>query len=210
MTDKIPSRGLYIITDHTQPDEQIVDTTLAALQAGASIVQLRLKGERALSSDAELLAQKLLICCQQHQALFIVNDNPELAQRIGADGVHLGEDDGNILDARNRLGNMAVIGVSCYNSIERALQAQREGADYVAFGRFFPSTSKPDAQSADSDMLADAQSCINVPIVAIGGITPDNGAQLLTAGADYLAVIEGVYGQDNPYQAARNYLNLFK
>lgn len=209
MTHQLLQSGLYIITNHALPDQDMISITKAALAAGTSIVQLRLKN-RDLKKEATLtLAYKLLTLCRDYQALFIINDNPEFANFIGADGVHLGKNDSGIQHARDILGDQSIIGVSCYNSLELALQAQAQGADYIAFGRFFNSASKPQATPANIGLLSKARDMITIPIVAIGGITPQNGRQLVAAGADYLAVINGIYGQQDPYAAACNYLGIF-
>ncbi len=204
MSKQFPSSGLYIITDHSLPDQQIINTTKVALNSGANVVQLRHK----TSASVQSLALELLSLCRQSQVPLIINDDPQLAVQIGADGVHLGKDDADIEQARELLGKQAIIGVSCYNSLPFALQAQSQGANYVAFGRFFSSASKPHATPADINLLSNARSQINIPIVAIGGITPANAGQLVTAGADCLAVIQGIYGHHDPQLATRNYLNI--
>ncbi len=209
MNLRFPSKGLYIITDHTLSDQAILKTTFIALKAGAAAVQLRSKHNKPLESVAISIGEQLLSLCQNYQVPLIINDDPEFALQIGADGVHLGKHDANTKYARNLLGQDSIIGVSCYNSLELALQAQAEGADYIAFGRFFSSETKPEATPADIKLLAEARLHISTPIVAIGGITPENGAQLLTSGADVLAVIQGVYGQSNPESATKKYLQLF-
>jgi thiamine-phosphate pyrophosphorylase len=122
--------------------------------------------------------------------------------------VHIGRDDGSIKRARQRLGEQAIIGISCYDSVEHARQAQEQGATYVAFGRFFPSSSKPLALPASIETLRLAKQTLNIPIVAIGGILPENGSLLLAAGADLLAVIGGLF-DEQPEQAARTYQALF-
>jgi len=201
----LPTRGLYAIT---QPDNKTTDTLLeevaAAIRGGAVIVQYRDKNP----IDAVATAAKLLELCRQHTVPLIINDNIELAVTIGADGVHLGQTDGNIAQARKQLGQNAIIGVSCYNSLELAITAETEGANYVAFGRFFPSTSKPLAAPAQLQTLHQAKAKLNVPIVAIGGILPENGQSLLKAGADLLAVIGGLFDHE-PEQSARAYQELF-
>ena len=141
--------------------------------------------------------------------VFLVNDDVELAKQTQADGVHLGREDVSLVQARTQLGPQAIIGVSCYNELARAVQAQNEGADYVAFGRFFPSRTKPQAVQADLELLREAKTKLHIPIVAIGGITPENGASLIAAGADALAVIEGVFGQADVRAAAARYARLF-
>lgn len=193
----MPQRGLYAITqtDH-KTAERIIDDVAAAIRGGAVLVQYRDKNP----TDAPALARALLAVCQQSQVPLLINDDVELARAIGADGVHLGKDDGDITAARERLGAHAIIGVSCYDSVARAVSAQAQGADYVAFGRFFSSTTKPLAAPAQIATLTLAKTVITVPIVAIGGILPDNGGALLAAGADLLAVVGGVF--DHPPEAA--------
>lgn len=198
--------GLYAIT---QTDNKSADTVIAevaaALRGGAVIVQYRDKNP----IDAENLARELVTLCHQHHVPLIINDDIELAARVGADGVHIGKEDGNIALAKKHLGDAAIIGVSCYNFVEQAIDAQAQGASYAAFGRFFPSSSKPLAAPAHIDTLKQAKRQLTIPIVAIGGILPENGAQLLTAGADLLAVIGGLF-DDQPEQSAKAYRALFE
>lgn len=202
---KFPARGLYAIT---QTDNKSITTILAeierVLSGGAVVVQYRDKNPQ----NALLLASGLVKLCHQYHAPLIINDDIELALQVAADGVHLGKEDGAVAHARQRLGNDAIIGVSCYNSVDRAIEAQRDGADYVAFGRFFTSSSKPLAAPADINTLHQTKRVLTVPIVAIGGILPDNGGQLLDAGADLLAVIGGLFTAQ-PEHAARAYRDLF-
>jgi thiamine-phosphate pyrophosphorylase len=202
---RFPDRGLYAITQTiNKSGDTIIDEVEAAIQGGAVIVQYRDKNP----ADAPFLAKELVKICHQHKVPLIVNDDVELAVMVGADGVHIGKEDGAIAQARKRLGNNAIIGVSCYNFIERAIAAQTQGATYVAFGRFFPSSSKPLAAPAQLETLQQAKLRLNIPIVAIGGILPENGAQLLAAGADLLAVIGGLFDSE-PEQSARAYQALF-
>ncbi len=202
---KFPVRGLYAIT---QTDNKscttIINEVVAAIKGGAVIVQYRDKNP----SDALFIAQELLKVCHHHDVPLLINDDIELAKEVGADGVHLGREDGAIIQARKYLGDQAIIGVSCYNSLEQALIAETEGATYAAFGRFFPSTSKPLAAPADIKTLREAKRRLAIPIVAIGGILPSNGEQLLKAGADFLAVIGGIFDQQ-PEQSAHAYQLLF-
>jgi thiamine-phosphate pyrophosphorylase len=194
-------QGLYVITDRTLCGESIEQRVAEALRGGARIVQYRDKTadhQRRLR-EASLLAR----LCKSHDALFIVNDDIELARGCGADGVHLGKSDGGPAAARQVLGPDAVIGVSCYNAIERARKAQADGADYLAFGRFFPSASKPNAVRADLAVLETARRKLQLPLVAIGGITPENAPLLIEAGADMLAVIQAVFGQPDVEAASR-------
>ncbi len=202
---KFPKSGLYAITqtENKSPD-RVVAEVAAALRGGAAVVQYRDKNP----VDALYLARELVKLCHRHEVPLLVNDDIELALQSGADGVHLGKDDGHIVEARQRLGAAAIIGISCYNSFERALEAETHGATYAAFGRFFPSSSKPLAAPAQQETLRQAKRALNIPIVAIGGILPENGAQLLGAGADLLAVIGGIFDHE-PEASARAYQALF-
>lgn len=201
----LPRQGLYAITQtENKTSADIVNDVAAAIKGGACIIQYRDK----TSTDVLDTAKQLAALCQVRQVPLIINDDVELALAVKADGVHLGRDDGHILPAREKLGAGAIIGVSCYNSIERAQLAQEQGASYVAFGRFFPSGSKPLAAPAEVSTLTTAKQYIQIPIVAIGGILPDNGGQLLEAGADILAVIGGIFDRQ-PEQSARAYQALF-
>lgn len=201
-----PNRGIYAIT---QPYDKSIAKVLAeveaALKGGVAVVQYRDKNP----TDPVTLAKELLSLCHAYRVPLLINDSVELALAVGADGVHLGKDDGDIADARQRLGDDAIIGVSCYNDLAKALAAVDQGVNYVAFGRFFPSGSKPLAAPADINTLSAAKKIIAVPIVAIGGILPENGAQLLTAGADVLAVIGGLFDGE-PEIAASAYQRLFQ
>ncbi|MGR8932951.1 MAG: thiamine phosphate synthase [Gammaproteobacteria bacterium] len=201
-----PSSGLYAITqtENKSPDSVVQDVE-AALRGGAQAIQYRDKQPQ----DAIALALRLLALCRRFAVPLIINDDADLALRVGADGVHLGKDDGSIGAAREKLGQGAIIGVSCYDSVERAVAAAAQGATYVAFGRFFSSQSKPLASPAHLETLRQAKSRLRIPIVAIGGILPENGAQLLEAGADVLAVIGGVFDRD-PENTARRFQELFR
>ena len=203
---KFPTHGLYAITqtEHKSTDSIIAEVEQVIL-GGAVVIQYRNKQ----AQNTPLLAGELVNVCHHYQIPLIINDDVELAVQIAADGVHLGKDDGSIAQARQRLGNHAIIGVSCYNSVEKALEAQQQGADYVAFGRFFPSSSKPLAAPAEIGTLHEAKRRLTIPIVAIGGILPENGLALLNAGADLLAVIGGVFTAQ-PEQSARAYQVLFE
>jgi thiamine-phosphate pyrophosphorylase len=206
-----PNRGLYAITqtqnNQNKPEsfDAFFEAVVAAIRGGAAVVQYRDKNP----VDATYVARELVKICHQHNIPLIINDDVELALLSKADGVHLGKEDSDITEARKRLGDAAIIGVSCYNSVERALAAQTLDASYVAFGRFYPSSSKPLAAPANIETLRKAKSAIQLPIVAIGGILPENGGQLLTAGANLLAVIGGVFDHD-PEQSASAYQRLFK
>ena len=203
---RFPSSGLYAITrTDNKSGAAVINDVEAAIKGGAVIVQYRDKHP----ADALLLATALVKVCHRLNVPLIINDDVELAAMACADGVHIGKEDGAIAQARMRLGNDAIIGVSCYNFVEQALDAQAQGATYVAFGRFFPSSSKPLAAPAKIETLQQAKQRLTIPIVAIGGILPENGAQLLAAGADLLAVIGGLFN-DQPEQSARAYQALFR
>lgn len=201
--------GLYAITSCARPDSPaLIEAVEQAVTGGAALVQYRDKSE----DSSRRLAEAAALCalCRRHRIPFLINDDIALAVAVGADGVHLGQDDASLTEARVRLGPNALIGVSCYNRLELAQEAAAAGADYVAFGRFFPSRSKPDAVYADPELLRQARSALSIPVVAIGGITPDNGAGLLAAGADMLAVIDGLFGRPDIEAAARRYARLFE
>jgi thiamine-phosphate pyrophosphorylase len=200
--------GLYAITDSSMATgTDLAQQVEQALKGGVSIVQYRDKTPDRERRREE--ARELLELCRRHSACFIINDDVELAAEIGADGVHLGQDDQGISSARTRLGPAAIIGVSCYNRLELAITAQGAGVDYVAFGRFFPSMTKPQAVQADIGLLTEAKQALQIPVVAIGGITPENSAALIEAGADMLAVIQGLFGQQDVRAAAEQFNQQF-
>lgn len=204
MTLPFPSSGLYAVTrTHYNAMEEIVSAVDAAIKGGAGVVQYRDKSEKRCIAAARQVLEK----CHASAIPLIINDDIALVKAIGADGVHLGKDDTDINQAKAQLGNDAIIGVSCYNSIYRAEKAQSEGATYIAYGRFFPSRSKPNAPATGLEVLTESN--LDIPIVAIGGITVQNGKQLLDAGADLLAVIDGIFGQENIQQAAEQLHKLF-
>lgn len=206
---KKPLRGLYAITDSSLiAPGRLLDVVSRAIAGGAALIQYRDKGLDGPRRESEVY--DLLALCRPYGVPLIINDDVALAQSVGADGVHLGCDDTPLTEARRILGAAAVIGVSCYNNFELAVTAQEEGADYVAFGRFFTSQTKPGAVQAGVDLIRRAKAALTIPVVAIGGITPDNGAVLVEAGVDMLAVVGGVFGQSDPRRAARRYTQLFE
>ena len=200
--------GVYAITDPVLCGEHLVDKVLAAIQGGIRILQYRNK-QASLAAQFEE-ATKLLSLCQQHDVLFIINDDVDLASEVNADGVHLGQQDHALLEARQQLGNEKIIGISCNNRFDDAQTAQQEGGDYIAFGRFFSSMTKPQAPQAEIGLLQRAENELQIPVVAIGGISPDNGRSLIEAGADMLAVIHGIFGQADVRLAAQGYAELFQ
>jgi thiamine-phosphate pyrophosphorylase len=199
--------GLYAITRETDDTAQLLREVAAALAGGASVLQYRDKSGDVARQHEQ--ASELLALCQRYHVPLIINDSLRLADLIGADGVHLGRDDGAVREARIILGAQRIIGVSCYQSLELALAAQTAGADYVAFGSFYPSTTKPDAPRAELALLKQASRQIQLPIVAIGGITPDNAEALIDAGADAIAVINALFDTPDIEAVARQFAELF-
>ena len=209
MTDPARLRGLYAITsaELCRQPPLLAAAVAAALTGGARLIQYRDK-ENA-PREREALARELLVLCRARGAQLIINDDLALAERIGADGVHLGARDAPLRDARRRLGAAPLIGVSCANQLERALDAQQGGASYVAFGRFFPSRTKPEAPQAELPLLRQARAALSIPICAIGGMTPQNAPAVIAAGADLVAAVDGVFGALDVAAAARSYARLF-
>ena len=171
------------------------DRLARALDAGpVAAFQFRVKDVD--EHEAARLAEPLQALCAAREVAFIVNDSISLAKRLKADGVHLGQDDGTVAEARQRLGREAQIGVTCHASRHLAMEAGEAGADYVAFGAFFPTTTKQTEHQAEPELLQWWQGLMEIPCVAIGGITPDNCAPLVAAGADFLAVSGAVWNGD--------------
>lgn len=199
-------RGLYLITPDEADTGRLLGRVEPVLATGPCWLQYRNK-----PADARLRreqARALADACARHRVPLLVNDDWRLAREVGAAGAHLGEDDGGITEARAALGPSALLGASCYDRLELAHAAVAAGAGYVAFGAFFPSATKPAARRATPELLQQARG-LRVPVVAIGGITPDNGRQLVEAGADLLAVIAGVFDAPDPVAAARAYQTCF-
>lgn len=197
--------GLYLLT----PDER--DTARLLDRVGAVIDQASLLQYRNKLADAALARTQvaaLIPLCRAHGVPLLVNDDWRMAAAEGADGAHLGKDDGDLAAARATLGAQAILGASCYDSLARADAAAAAGASYVAFGACFPSPTKPDARRVAPGVLRDARR-LGLPVVAIGGITPDNARSVVEAGADLLAVISGVFDAHDPAAAARRYLHAF-
>ena len=199
-------RGLYAITPDETDTPELLRKVRLVLMGGARVLQYRNK----IAGDAMRLEQAgaLRELTHEFSVPLVINDDVRLAQQTDADGVHLGGQDGSVAAAREILGSTRLIGVSCYNQAESARRAVRQGADYVAFGSFFPSTVKPDAVSATPDLLLRARREIAVPLVAIGGITVHNAGPLIEAGADALAVISAVFGATDIENAARRFSTL--
>jgi thiamine-phosphate pyrophosphorylase len=200
-------RGLYAITQQTADTPQLLADVRAALDGGARMIQYRDKSKRtALRIDQ---ASQLHALCKLYSALFIVNDDVNLAKAVNADGIHLGEMDAKLDIVRAKMPDK-IIGVSCYNQLDRAVEAEEHGADYVAFGSFFPSDTKPDALRAPIELLREAWQHVSIPIVAIGGVTVNNAAELIEAGADAVAVVRAVFDAQDIMFAAKNFSQLFE
>jgi len=194
-----PLTRIYLITPPDLPDPAAFLPALEeALEAGdVACLQLRMKE----AGDAQILAaaKTLLPACHKRDVAFVINDRPDLARKAGADGVHVGQDDASYEEAREMLGPERIVGVTCHDSRHLAMVAGEAGADYVAFGAFYPTATKAPKTTATPDLLSWWASLMEVPCVAIGGITPDNAAPLVAAGADFLAVSSGVWGyKDGP------------
>ena len=191
--------GLYAVTPDLADTAKLVAKVSAAIEGGAAMVQYRNKsaGSELRYNQALALAR---ICAGR--ATFIVNDDAQLALRVGADGVHVGEDDGAVPDARVIVGPDCIVGVSCYNDLARAQELAAHGADYLAFGSFYPSSVKPQARRAEPELLAHARQ-FALPLVAIGGITAANARVLVDAGANAVAVISDLFDHDDPAAITR-------
>lgn len=202
--------GLYAVTPDDPSATELLDQVERSLSAGVRLLQYRAKsaGDGGVRAWAEA-ARAIAAACRAAGARLIVNDDPVLAAEVGADGVHLGRDDGTVAEARARVGR-ALVGVSCYDSLERAVQAENEGADYVAFGAMFPSRVKPAAVRASHELLSQARARLRIPIVAIGGIDLGNAAGVLRAGADAVAVISALYAAPDIGTAVRDFNELIE
>jgi thiamine-phosphate pyrophosphorylase len=188
-------RGLYAVT----PDEQNTDVLLAkveaALRGGINVLQYRNK--RADHKLQTQQARAILPLCRQFNVPFIINDSIKLCLTLDADGVHLGADDGNLAEARARLGEGKILGASCYNRLDLAVAAAEAGADYAAFGACFASGTKPNALVAPLSLFRQAQQSIHIPLVAIGGISLENAAQVMESGANAIAVLGALFNPES-------------
>ena len=199
--------GLYAITADELMTNELLRRSRLVLQGGARVLQYRNKlADEALRFEQ---AHALRQLTQAFGVPLIVNDDVALAIKVNADGVHLGATDGEISRARAQLGADKLIGASCYNRLDLAREAAGQGADYVAFGAFFPTEIKPNAPHAELSLLRRARAELELPVVAIGGITAQNGAALMAAGADALAVISAVFSAPDIESAAQEFSNLF-
>lgn len=210
MTERLRAhlRGLYAITPDWGDSRRLLTATEAILAAGCQLLQYRNKAASPCHRQEQAAALRGLT--RRFDALLIINDDVDLALFCEADGVHLGEGDGELAQARARLGAGRILGASCYQDPARAEQAARAGTDYVAFGSFYPSPSKPQARPAHPDLLAAGKTVSGRPVCAIGGIDTDNALPLIRAGADMLAVISALYDVPEPGQTARQFITLFE
>jgi thiamine-phosphate pyrophosphorylase len=203
--------GLYAITPDWNDTRRLLSVTEAILSAGCRVLQYRNKAASSCHAQEQAVALRGLTL--KFGARLIINDDLDLALFSEADGVHLGEDDGQLAAARARLdraGAYNILGASCYQSLPLALAAAQLGADYLAFGSFFASPTKPQAKRADPGLIVAAKRETALPICAIGGITLANAGSLIAAGADLLAVISALYDAPDPYQAALKFVQLFQ
>lgn len=196
MSDDQQGCELYLITPEVISDVVSFSAQLNEVLATGMVacVQLRLKNVD--DAEFEQVARDLLPVCHQHDVPLLINDRADIAANVGADGVHLGQEDGDVPSARTLLGHDKDIGVTCHGSKDLAFEAGEAGANYVAFGAFYPSSTKPDALVAEKSVLTDWDMFTDVPCVAIGGITPDNCRELADAGAHFVAVCSAVW--DHP------------
>ncbi|MES2500471.1 MAG: thiamine phosphate synthase [Pseudomonadota bacterium] len=200
-------KGLYAITPDMDDTELLLKKVEAALQGGISILQYRNK-----QANHKLQAQQarsLLPLCRQFNVPLIINDSVKLCLTLDADGVHLGADDGNLAEVRDRIGIDKILGASCYNRFDLALTAQKEGADYVAFGTCFASNTKPNAPMADLVLFKRASTELNIPNIAIGGINLQNAPQVIQSGADAIAVIQAIFTADDVKSTTQQFSQLF-
>ena len=205
--DMPKSGGIYLISDSKNlAIDDLLDKTEKILDVGISLFQFRDKNSKYEIKKSTAL--KLQTLFKKYNTLFIINDDVVLAKEISADGVHLGRDDMDIDMARKILGDK-IIGFSCYNNLEDAITAEIMGADYIALGSFFNSPTKPEARKIAIDLLPIAKSKLNIPVVAIGGITPENGKQLVDNKVDFLAIISGIYASTDIINSVKAYKNLF-
>ena len=200
-------RGLYAVTPDEADTDLLVAKVEAALQGGISVLQYRNKlANHKLQTQQ---ARAILPLCRQYEVPLIINDSIKLCLTLDADGVHIGADDGNLKEIRARVGKDKIIGASCYNRFDLALAAQQAGADYVAFGACFASTTKPKAPVANLNLFSQARAQLTIPAVAIGGINLDNAIKVISAGAHSLAVINAIFNVPDVKSSTQQFTQLF-
>jgi len=207
MRDSFIIKGLYAITPDSADLNTLIQKTKSAIEGGAFMVQYRSKIQ-----DRDVKMQQcaaILRLCREYEIPCIVNDDVDMCRILEADGVHLGEKDDNIAEVRHILGEDAIIGSSCYDQLDRAKSAQKEGASYVAFGAMFPTSTKPNAPRATLALLKEAKREIQIPIVAIGGITVNNAHDVIKTGIDAIAVINSLYEAKSIKETAETFAKMF-
>ena len=200
--------GLYAITPDIADTDLLLAKVEAALQGGINMLQYRNKTANHKLQTQQ--ARELLPLCRRYNVPLIINDSVKLCLTLDADGVHLGADDGNLAEVRARLGSGKILGASCYNRFDLALQAQKAGASYVAFGAYFVSSTKPNAPVAGLDLFTRAKTELAVPCVAIGGITLENAAKLIESGADAIAVIGALFNAADIAKTSQQFTQMFQ
>jgi len=207
MRDSFIIKGLYAITPDSADLNTLIQKTKSAIEGGAFMVQYRSKIQ-----DRDVKMQQcaaILRLCREYEIPCIVNDDVDMCRILEADGVHLGEKDDNIAEVRHILGEDAIIGSSCYDQLDRAKSAQKEGASYVAFGAMFPTSTKPNAPRASLALLKEAKREIQIPIVAIGGITVNNAHDVIKTGIDAIAMINSLYEAKSIKETAETFAKMF-
>ena len=208
MRDSFIIKGLYAITPDSADLNTLIQKTKSAIEGGAFMVQYRSKIQ-----DRDVKMQQcaaILRLCREYEIPCIVNDDVEMCRVLEADGVHLGEKDDNIAEVRHILGEDAIIGSSCYDQLDRAKSAQKEGASYVAFGAMFATSTKPNAPRASLALLKEAKREIQIPIVAIGGITVNNAHDVIKTGIDAISVITSLYEAKSIKETAETFAKMFQ
>ncbi len=200
-------KGLYAITPDLADTDELLEKVEAALQGGISMLQYRNKAANHNLQTQQ--ARALLLLCRQYKVPLIINDSVKICLLLDADGVHIGADDGNLADVRAKLGKDKILGASCYNRLDLAQSAQQIGANYVAFGACFASLTKINAPVAALSLFTRAKTELNIPVVAIGGITLKNAAQVITAGASAIAVINAIFDTNDVKLASQQFSKLF-
>jgi thiamine-phosphate pyrophosphorylase len=201
-------KGLYIVTPDWDDTDKLLRVSEQALQGGAALLQYRHKTADAAQRRQQ--AEALLKLCRRYERPFIVNDYVELCIELGADGIHVGGTDASVAEVRAMVGADKIVGASCYGDLELARAAYRAGASYIAFGGFYPSRVKKYPVTTPPDIVTRAKAQIAVPNVVIGGMTQENAAPLIAAGADMVAAISSIYLADDPVAAARSFAALFE
>ena len=207
MRDSFIIKGLYAITPDSADLNTLIQKTKSVIEGGAFMVQYRSK---ILNRDVKMQqCAAILRLCREYEIPCIVNDDVDMCRILEADGVHLGEKDDNIAEVRHILGEDAIIGSSCYDQLNRANEAQKEGASYVAFGAMFPTSTKPNAPRATLALLKEAKREIQIPVVAIGGITVNNAHDVIKTGIDAIAVITSLYEAKTIKETAETFAKMF-